>query len=175
MPGIDGWETLRRIRAAGYTGIRLVVVSANAFDKTLDNDVGIPPDDFIFQPVRHTARLDWLEKRLGLPPADALLGHTAESDGRDWLIVMRETSEDAVLLAMADSFKLTAREVEVLYWVVKGDVNRDFGDILGTSPATVKKHLERIHVKLGVETRTAAGLAMMKVQQLHPMTGSALP
>ena len=54
-------------------------------------------------------------------------------------------------------------------------INRDFGDILSTSPATVKKHLERIHVKLGVETRTAAGLAMMKVQQLHPMTGSAQP
>jgi DNA-binding CsgD family transcriptional regulator len=40
--------------------------------------------------------------------------------------------------------------------VVKGKINRDIGDILGASPATVKKHLERIHVKLGVETRTAA-------------------
>ena len=66
MPGIDGWETLRRIRAAGHTGIRLAVVSANAFDKTLENDVGIPPDDFILKPVRHTELLDWLEKRLGL-------------------------------------------------------------------------------------------------------------
>ncbi|MFM9900438.1 MAG: ATP-binding protein [Polaromonas sp.] len=66
MPGIDGWETLRRIRAAGHTGIRLAVVSANAFDKTLDNDVGIPTDDFILKPVRHTELLDWLEKRLGL-------------------------------------------------------------------------------------------------------------
>ncbi len=66
MPGIDGWETLRRIRAAGHSGIRLAVVSANAFDKGLDNDVGIPPDDFILKPVRHTELLDWLEKRLGL-------------------------------------------------------------------------------------------------------------
>ena len=66
MPGIDGWETLRRIRADGHTGIRLAVVSANAFDKGLDNDVGIPPEDFILKPVRHTELLDWLEKRLGL-------------------------------------------------------------------------------------------------------------
>ena len=66
MPGIDGWETLRRIRAAGHTSIRLAVVSANAFDKGLDNDVGIPPEDFILKPVRHTELLDWLEKRLGL-------------------------------------------------------------------------------------------------------------
>ena len=66
MPGIDGWETLRRIRASAHTGIQLAVVSANAFDKALDNDVGIPTDDFIVKPVRHTELLDWLEKRLGL-------------------------------------------------------------------------------------------------------------
>jgi hypothetical protein len=36
----------------------------------------------------------------------------------------------------------------VLYWVVKGKTNRDIGDILGSSPATVKKHLERVYVKL---------------------------
>ena len=87
----------------------------------------------------------------------------------DWLIVMREISEDAIVEAMSLSFKLTAREAEVLYWVVKGKINRDIGDILGSSPATVKKHLERIYAKLGVETRTAAaGMAMNRIRQLHP-------
>ncbi|MDB5930209.1 MAG: two component transcriptional regulator, LuxR family [Polaromonas sp.] len=90
-------------------------------------------------------------------------------DGGDWLIVMREISDDAVVEAIALSFKLTAREAEVLYWVVKGKVNRDIGDILGASPATVKKHLERVYAKLGVETRTAAaGRAMSRIRQLHP-------
>ena len=94
-----------------------------------------------------------------------------QGDG-DWLIVMRETSEDAVVEAMSLSFKLTAREAEVLYWVVKGKINRDIGDILGASPATVKKHLERVYAKLGVETRTAAaGMAMNRVRQLHPHFG----
>ena len=89
--------------------------------------------------------------------------------GNDWLIVMREISDDAVVEAMALSFKLTAREAEVLYWVVKGKVNRDIGDILGASPATVKKHLERVYAKMGVETRTAAaGRAMSRVRELHP-------
>jgi DNA-binding CsgD family transcriptional regulator len=87
----------------------------------------------------------------------------------DWLIVMREISDDAVVEAMSLSFKLTAREAEVLYWVVKGKTNRDIGDILGSSPATVKKHLERVYAKLGVETRTAAaGMAMNRSRQLHP-------
>ena len=89
--------------------------------------------------------------------------------GGDWLIVMREISDDAVVEAIALTFKLTAREAEVLYWVVKGKVNRDIGDILGASPATIKKHLERVYAKLGVETRTAAaGRAMNRIRQLHP-------
>jgi DNA-binding response OmpR family regulator/DNA-binding CsgD family transcriptional regulator len=87
----------------------------------------------------------------------------------DWLIVMREVSDTAVIEAMSLSLKLTLREAEVLYWVVKGKINRDIADILGTSPATVKKHLERTFAKLGVETRTAAaGMAMSRIRQVHP-------
>jgi DNA-binding response OmpR family regulator/DNA-binding CsgD family transcriptional regulator len=90
----------------------------------------------------------------------------------DWLIVMQETSDAAVLEALSQAFGLTARETEVLYWVVKGKINRDIGDILGSSPATVKKHLERIHAKLGVETRTAAAaMAINRVPLLQPRGG----
>ncbi|HEX5374230.1 MAG TPA: response regulator transcription factor [Aquabacterium sp.] len=85
----------------------------------------------------------------------------------EWLLVMRETSDQAAMDALSQEFKLTAREGEVLYWVVRGKTNRDIGDILGSSPATVKKQLEHIFAKLGVETRTAAaGLAMSRVAQL---------
>ena len=65
MPGIDGWETLRRARALGWAG-GAAIVSANAFDKRLENDVGIAPEDFFVKPVRHSELLDWLERRLGL-------------------------------------------------------------------------------------------------------------
>jgi len=83
--------------------------------------------------------------------------------------VMREESDASIIEALSQSLRLTARESEVLYWVVKGKINRDIGDILGTSPMTVKKHLERVFAKLGVETRTAAaGMAMSRIKQLHP-------
>ena len=39
--------------------------------------------------------------------------------------------------------------------------------VLGSSPATVKKHLERVDVKLGVETRTAAAVATTRLRQLN--------
>ncbi|MBL0420817.1 response regulator transcription factor [Ramlibacter sp. AW1] len=95
---------------------------------------------------------------------------TGDDDaGGEWLIVMREESDTAVIEALGLAFKLTAREAEVLYWVVKGKINRDIADIVGASPATVKKHLERVFAKLGVETRTAAAaMALDRVRQMHP-------
>jgi DNA-binding CsgD family transcriptional regulator len=51
---------------------------------------------------------------------------------------------------------LTAREREVLHWLGGGKTDRDIAAILGISPRTVHKHLQRIYEKLGVETRTAA-------------------
>jgi DNA-binding response OmpR family regulator/DNA-binding CsgD family transcriptional regulator len=127
--------------------------------------------------------LSWLRRHLGdaerqiePPRLVAELGarrlsvrlHQQTGDD-DWLIVMREVSDAAIIESMSLAFKLTAREAEVLYWVVKGKINRDIADILGASPATVKKHLERVFAKLGVETRTAAaGMAMNRIRQLHP-------
>ena len=66
MPGIDGWETLRRIRLEAIGPAALAIVSANAFDKGLDNDVGITPRDFITKPVRVGELLDWLGRALAL-------------------------------------------------------------------------------------------------------------
>ena len=51
---------------------------------------------------------------------------------------------------------LTQREGEVLAWVAEGKSNNDVGLILGIRSVTVKKHLEHIFEKMGVETRTAA-------------------
>jgi CheY-like chemotaxis protein len=66
MPGIDGWETIRRLRRIDPDHAQIAIVSANAFDKGLDNDVGVALEDFILKPVRHSELLDWLERRLAL-------------------------------------------------------------------------------------------------------------
>lgn len=87
--------------------------------------------------------------RLILIPADV------ENEDQ-WVILLREESDSAQIEALMTIFKLTMRESEVLYWATKGKTSRDIGDILGSSPRTVNKHLEHVFVKLGVETRTAA-------------------
>jgi DNA-binding response OmpR family regulator/DNA-binding CsgD family transcriptional regulator len=89
--------------------------------------------------------------------------------GGDWLIIMQEVSDESVIEAMALSFKLTPKEAEVLYWVVKGKINRDIGDIVGASRRPVKKPLEHVFAKLGVEPRTAAAaMALRRLRQLQP-------
>jgi len=96
--------------------------------------------------------------RLIFVPADT-------QDDEQWIILLREESDAAQIEALMSIFKLTMRESEVLYWATKGKTSRDIGDILGTSPRTVNKHLEHVFVKLGVETRTAAAaLAAGKIR-----------
>jgi len=51
---------------------------------------------------------------------------------------------------------LSRRESAVLLWVTRGKSNEEIGLILGISLGTVKKHIEHIFQKLGVESRTAA-------------------
>jgi len=91
----------------------------------------------------------------------SLHGRTAEGE---WIVLLREESDAAILEAITSAFRLTPREAEVLFWVIKGKTSRDIGDILGTSPRTVNKHLEHVFEKLGVETRTAAAsVALNKI------------
>jgi signal transduction histidine kinase/CheY-like chemotaxis protein/purine-cytosine permease-like protein len=73
MPGIDGWETIRRLREQQLSDAPLAIVSANAFEKGADNIVGIPAEDFILKPVRKAELLDWLGRQLHLRWVDAPL------------------------------------------------------------------------------------------------------
>jgi DNA-binding NarL/FixJ family response regulator len=51
---------------------------------------------------------------------------------------------------------LSAREIEVLQLVARGNSNKEVGKALHISTATVKTHLIHIYTKLGVDDRTAA-------------------
>jgi len=120
---------------------------------------------------------DWVRARVGPAGAGAGEGsdtwscvtgttrlhcslHPASAED-EWLLVLTESHNGAAIEALSLQFRLTAREAEVLYWVAQGKTNRDIGDILGTRPKTITKHLEHVFEKLGVETRTAAAARVL--------------
>jgi DNA-binding CsgD family transcriptional regulator len=51
---------------------------------------------------------------------------------------------------------LTARECEVLHWLIAGKRDREIGTILGCSGRTVAKHVENLRRKTGTDTRLGA-------------------
>jgi DNA-binding NarL/FixJ family response regulator len=53
---------------------------------------------------------------------------------------------------------LTAREVEVLGLLARGQPNKEIARRLGVKPKTVSNHVEHIYIKLGVQSRAAATL-----------------
>ncbi len=86
MPGIDGWATIRALRAQGLSDAPVAIVSGNAFDKDLDNDVGITPRDFVLKPVRVQELLDWLGSRLGLEWLEASREATPAQAPPAWVL-----------------------------------------------------------------------------------------
>ncbi|ULA63387.1 MAG: HTH luxR-type domain-containing protein [Nitrospira sp.] len=81
-----------------------------------------------------------------------------------FLILLEETPHTSTHRYCA-MWGLTARESEILEWVVQGKTNPEIGMILGISHRTVQKHLERIYIRLGVENRHAAMAVALEVLQ----------
>ena len=76
--------------------------------------------------------------------------------GRDDLIMLALEEEHAPPgpAALLD-LGLTPRQAEVAYWVAQGKTNPEIALILGASPRTIDKHMERILARLGVENRAS--------------------
>jgi DNA-binding CsgD family transcriptional regulator len=63
---------------------------------------------------------------------------------------------------------LTPRATEALLWLAQGKTNSDIASILGITESTVKKHVQEMFEKLGVETRGAATVRALEILNEHP-------
>ncbi|TFW20471.1 hybrid sensor histidine kinase/response regulator [Duganella callida] len=66
MPGMDGWEASYILRRKRMSEVPIAIVSANAFDKGMENPAGIRAEDFFIKPVNVNELLDWIGARLAL-------------------------------------------------------------------------------------------------------------
>ncbi|WP_332876143.1 hybrid sensor histidine kinase/response regulator [Massilia sp. S19_KUP03_FR1] len=66
MPEMDGWEAARILRHERQASVPILIVSANGYDKTLENPAGIAAADFIIKPVNLAELLERIGVRLAL-------------------------------------------------------------------------------------------------------------
>jgi len=75
-----------------------------------------------------------------------------DPDGTDVAVSVRELG--MTMGAFSQRYRLSRREAQIVELVLLGYRNRDIAGTLGTSPATIKKHLTHVFDKVGVDTRT---------------------
>ena len=150
MPGMDGFETCRRLKANLATRhIPVVFMTGLTDTRHVVQGFEVGGSDYVTKPIQ----TDEVLARVAAHLRTSRILLSAREAQQPSVLTLEDAPAQRLLSAR---FQLTEREVEVLRWVACGKTNRDIGDILGLSPRTVNKHLEHVYVKLGVETRTAA-------------------
>ena len=147
MPGLDGFEVLARLRADTSTAsVPFIFLTARGERTDVRVGMNLGADDYLTKPVKIADLLAAVAARL-------VRREQSEAGAVGGAEEMPAAAVELMVLG------LTGREADVFYWLIHGKANADIGAMLEISPATVKKHLEHVFAKLGVENRTAASLA----------------
>lgn len=77
------------------------------------------------------------------------------------IIKLNHESEPCIRRGLR-SLGLTPRQVEVMHLIISGQEVTEIADVLGCCESTVRKHLENLYKRLGVQTRTAAIAQVLK-------------
>ncbi len=77
------------------------------------------------------------------------------------ILLLEERPKRSLSVGSLQLIGLTRREAEILFFLAQDKTNSKIAETLSCSLATVKKHLEHIYGKLGVQTRTAAVLVAL--------------
>lgn len=146
MPEQDGHEVLAALRAdPALARIPFIFLTAKGEGADVRAGMNLGADDYLVKPVRVADLLAAIAARL----------ERAQQQGG-----FNADFRSAVPL---EKLGLSAREAEVLLWIAQGKTNYEAGVILAIGAATVKKHLEHIYEKLGVEGRNVATLRALEI------------
>lgn len=156
MPGIDGVETTRRVKAASPSTKVIVLTS-------------FVDDNKVFPAIKAGA-ISYLLKDIS--PED--LAHAIRAAQRNEAVLhpevaaklMQEFSTPRPAEAPVD--QLTPREMEVLRLIAKGKSNKEIADTLIVSEKTIKTHVSNILSKLHLADRTQVAIYALR-QRLVPM------
>jgi DNA-binding NarL/FixJ family response regulator len=156
MPGMDGVEATRRIRAAAPEARILMLTT---FDE----------DELVYEAVRAGARGYLLKDVSGADLAEAITAVAAGGAALQPTVARKVMDAFARLAKPAPQPErhlaepLSARERAVLGLVARGLSNKEIAERLFLAEGTVKNHVSAILQKIGARDRTQAALQARKL------------
>jgi DNA-binding NarL/FixJ family response regulator len=142
MPRMDGLQALRAIRK-DLPGARVLILSMRSGDEDVQRALEAGARGYVFKDA------PWPELAEAVRSVARGLRHVSPAAA-------------AVLAERVGDPSLTDRERQVLEAMAAGKSNKQIGEALGISEATVKTHVTAILGKLGVEDRTQAVLQAIR-------------
>lgn len=153
MPEMDGYGVLKALQTdISLARIPFIFLTAKGEKDDLRSGMDLGADDYLTKPVANADLVRAIEARLR----------------RSEQQVHREFKPDFSSSKPLRALSLTPRAAEALLWLAQGKTNADIAAILGITESTVKKHVQEIFEKLGVETRGAATVRALEVLNAPP-------
>ncbi|MDD1780868.1 response regulator [Enterovibrio sp. ZSDZ35] len=151
MKGLSGLDTLRALRSDGCTSV-IVILTVSDSPNDIHAIVQAGADGYLLKDSEPEEIIEQLKV--------AMTGEKAYSDTVK--AFLERTQDQTSPLSV-----LTEREMQILQQVSKGFRNKQIGEHLYISEATVKVHLKNLLKKLGVESRMAATLLYLEHESMN--------
>jgi DNA-binding NarL/FixJ family response regulator len=147
MPGMDGLETLRRIKSdPDLADVKVIVVTTFEIDRYIYEALQAGASGFI---LKDTAPEELVRAIRVVADGEALLSPSVTRR----ILSLFAQQAGPVPAAIAGLEELTGRERELVAWVATGLSNEEIAAELYLSPATVRTHIGRAMTKLHVRSR----------------------
>jgi DNA-binding NarL/FixJ family response regulator len=147
LPGLSGMEAIRAIRKS-HPKLRFIVLTTYDGDEDIHKALEAGAQAYLLKGMSHNELVNAIR--------------TVHS-GLKYI----PASVSKSLAERPPHSELSAREMEVLELIVKGHSNREIGEALGISEATVKWHVNIILSRLNVSDRTQATVAALQRGIVH--------
>ena len=163
MPRMDGIEATRHLAGPDVaTPVKVVILTTFDLDEYVFDALRAGASGFLLKDVR---REDLVHAVRVVAAGEALLAPS----------ITRRLIEDyasrPIITPAADIAVLTPREREVLELIGQGANNTEIGTALVVSEATVKTHVGRVLMKLGLRDRIHAVIYAYEAGIVGPTTG----
>jgi DNA-binding NarL/FixJ family response regulator len=148
LPELDGHGVLQAMQSdAALARTPFIFLTARGEKEDVRSGMNLGADDYLTKPVANADLVRAIEARLK----------------RSEQQLRREFKPDFSSVEPLLKLGLTPRATETLLWLAQGKTNADIATILGITESTVKKHVQEIFEKLGIETRGAATVRALEL------------